>query len=443
MYDALVPLVPGRLGVRRGDLLASVVDDVDALVDDQLRVRQPCGPPALVGVGAAVLTGLVIPRRRTGRCRGCPGRRGRLLIARAGANRAEPAFVRAPRGAVEPGGGDPSRRPTAGPVAGHADRSRRARPRRLSDSHAPRAALRGRWPRGGPSSCSAAASARSRWPRGSPREPPAPPCSPCWCCCRWPWPTRSCRSWTRGRCRSGPGPRADGSTASSAPCTCGRGPRPVPHRRSRPVGSTLEVHDVSAGWGEPDALRGVSPRPPARSSRRGHRPLRLGQVDPRRAADAVHRPARGVGHSSTARTCGGYALDDVRRGSAWSTTTPTCSRSNVAENIRLARPDADDADVAAALRAAHLGPWLDALPERADHDGRRGQRAGLGRRTGPDRHRPRLAGRPAHPRAGRADRPTRHSDRPRRHRRPARGEPRGEASSGSPTEPSDSPRWTA
>src|SRR4029077_5732263 len=41
VYDALVPLVPGRLGRRRGDVLASVVDDVDALLDGQLRVRQP------------------------------------------------------------------------------------------------------------------------------------------------------------------------------------------------------------------------------------------------------------------------------------------------------------------------------------------------------------------------------------------------------------------
>ena len=30
VYDALVPLVPGRLGRRRGDLLSSLVDDVDA-----------------------------------------------------------------------------------------------------------------------------------------------------------------------------------------------------------------------------------------------------------------------------------------------------------------------------------------------------------------------------------------------------------------------------
>ena len=30
VYDALVPLIPGRLGRQRGDVLASIVDDVDS-----------------------------------------------------------------------------------------------------------------------------------------------------------------------------------------------------------------------------------------------------------------------------------------------------------------------------------------------------------------------------------------------------------------------------
>ncbi|HET6166773.1 MAG TPA: thiol reductant ABC exporter subunit CydD [Marmoricola sp.] len=41
VYDVLVPLAPARLGRHRGDLLTAVVDDVDAQLDDQLRVRQP------------------------------------------------------------------------------------------------------------------------------------------------------------------------------------------------------------------------------------------------------------------------------------------------------------------------------------------------------------------------------------------------------------------
>ena len=61
VYDALVPLVPGRLGRRRGDVLASVVDDVDALVDAQLRVRQPAWTAVLVGGAAVLLAGLLSP----------------------------------------------------------------------------------------------------------------------------------------------------------------------------------------------------------------------------------------------------------------------------------------------------------------------------------------------------------------------------------------------
>jgi ATP-binding cassette subfamily C protein CydCD len=61
VFADLVPIVPGRLGPRRGDLLTRVVDDVDALLDERLRVRQPLVGAALVGAGAAVLTGLVSP----------------------------------------------------------------------------------------------------------------------------------------------------------------------------------------------------------------------------------------------------------------------------------------------------------------------------------------------------------------------------------------------
>ncbi|KRE96223.1 hypothetical protein ASG76_04085 [Nocardioides sp. Soil774] len=61
VFADLVPLVPGRLGPRRGDLLTQVVDDVDALLDERLRVRQPVATAGLVGAGAVLLTGLVSP----------------------------------------------------------------------------------------------------------------------------------------------------------------------------------------------------------------------------------------------------------------------------------------------------------------------------------------------------------------------------------------------
>lgn len=64
VYDRLVPLVPGALGVtgtRRGELLTAVVDDVDAEVDQRLRVRQPRRTAALVAAGTTAVAVLLDP----------------------------------------------------------------------------------------------------------------------------------------------------------------------------------------------------------------------------------------------------------------------------------------------------------------------------------------------------------------------------------------------
>lgn len=58
VYDLLIPLTPARLGRHRGDLLTSVVDDVDSLVDERLRVRQPLITwigTTLIAAGVAIL----------------------------------------------------------------------------------------------------------------------------------------------------------------------------------------------------------------------------------------------------------------------------------------------------------------------------------------------------------------------------------------------------
>jgi ATP-binding cassette subfamily C protein CydCD len=62
VYDQLVPLTPGRLGPRRGDLLASVVDDVDSVLDRELRDRLPLRGMVIVGVLAAVVSGVLDSR---------------------------------------------------------------------------------------------------------------------------------------------------------------------------------------------------------------------------------------------------------------------------------------------------------------------------------------------------------------------------------------------
>ncbi len=60
VYDALVPLVPGRIG-RRGDVLASVVDDVDAVLDTELRVRLPVRAYVVVATLAVLVAALIRP----------------------------------------------------------------------------------------------------------------------------------------------------------------------------------------------------------------------------------------------------------------------------------------------------------------------------------------------------------------------------------------------
>jgi ATP-binding cassette subfamily C protein CydCD len=57
------------------------------------------------------------------------------------------------------------------------------------------------------------------------------------------------------------------------------------------------------------------------------------------------------------------AADDVRRVTGLLDDDPYLFSSTLAENVRLARPDATDTEVADALRRARLGPWLDGLPD--------------------------------------------------------------------------------
>lgn len=95
VYDALVPLVPGRIGRRRGDVLTSVVDDVDGLVDERLRVRQPVWTSLVVIVGVALAAGVATPV--AGMVTAALGGAGALAwwVARRGAAAAEPEFVAA------------------------------------------------------------------------------------------------------------------------------------------------------------------------------------------------------------------------------------------------------------------------------------------------------------------------------------------------------------
>ncbi len=58
------------------------------------------------------------------------------------------------------------------------------------------------------------------------------------------------------------------------------------------------------------------------------------------------------------------ALDDVRSRVGLVDDDPHVFASTLAENVRLARPGADDVAVEQAVREAGLGGWLESLPER-------------------------------------------------------------------------------
>lgn len=61
-----------------------------------------------------------------------------------------------------------------------------------------------------------------------------------------------------------------------------------------------------------------------------------------------------------------YAQDDVRRVIALCGQDAHLFATTIRENVRLARPDATDAEIAAALRRAGAGAWLDSLPDGLD-----------------------------------------------------------------------------
>ena len=93
VYDAVVPLTPGALGRRRGDVLAAVVDDVDSVLDRELRVRMPVRGFAITAGIALVVAVFAAPRSVVPVAVVCAAAGLGYLLARTGATRAEQGAV--------------------------------------------------------------------------------------------------------------------------------------------------------------------------------------------------------------------------------------------------------------------------------------------------------------------------------------------------------------
>ncbi len=362
VYDALVPLVPGRLGTRRGDLLSSVVDDVDSLVDRQLRVRQPVWTAVWVGLLAVVLAAALDPRAGATVLMVCLVAALGFPVAHRGVAAAEPAFVAARAG-------------LSARVEQIVSSARDlvlwgADSRALVDLDAASAGL------GAAARRSARATALGRLlpivaggcgvaaiavvvPRGATSDAmlallvllplalvdafaPLPDAG-----------ALAVRTAAAQR-------RLDALTSQSPLVT---GPvAPVAADLTRP---DARARAISVGWGEQDALTGFSLDLPAGA--------RVGLVGASGTGKSTYAAVmmRFLDPRSGSQTLAEVdlrelAFGDLRGATGLVDDDPHVFGSTVVENVRLARPDASNEEVRKALDAAHLGSWVDSLPRGLD-----------------------------------------------------------------------------
>lgn len=363
VYDALVPLVPGRLGRRRGDLLASVVDDVDGVVDDALRVRLPLRSGVLVAVVATAVTAWLLPAAGVVVAAVCVVA-GLLAfgLARLGAGTAERASVglraELSEAAVETAQVAPEL------VMWQAESAAVDRVARLSDRLGRAAARAAAWlgaARAAVLLACGAGVALTAW-AGAPAYAAGEVSAPVLALLVLV-PLALADTLTTV---------ADAGALSAR--TRAAATRLEELERTRPavratVGDPLPerydvaVEDVTAGW-SPDraALRelslAVGPGErvvvvgPSGSGKSTLAALLLRFLDP------VEGAVR-LGGTPTTR----LDPDDVRRLVGLVDDDPHVFASTLVENVRFARPGASDDEVEDALRRARLGRWLDDLPD--------------------------------------------------------------------------------
>ncbi|WP_162242384.1 thiol reductant ABC exporter subunit CydD [Nocardioides sp. Leaf307] len=363
VYDLLVPLTPGALGRRRGDVLASVVDDVDSVLDRELRERLPVRSAVLVVVLASVVASLV--RWPAG-----------LVVAGGGAGAALLAHAVARRGAARAeAGAVATRARLAEHVVEAVDLGEelrlwqargRAADRVAADSEdlgrdtvrAATALATGRAVVLVAAAASTAALALLLAPAVADGALDAPRAA---LLLLLPLALTDVLLPVADAGAVGVRTRAARERLDALAALAPRVLDP-PRPRPAPEHPAVVLHRVGAGWGEEEAVGDLDLRlPPGRrvavvgpsgSGKSTLAALLLRFLDPstgRVLLDTVDLRS--------------LALHDVRRTVGLVDDSPHVFASTLVENVRLARPDADDDRVEAALRAARLGPWLDALPD--------------------------------------------------------------------------------
>ena len=362
VYDALVPLVPGAIGRQRGDVLASVVDDVDSVVDRELRVRMPSRSFVLVCLAAAAFATWALPWAGLA-VAGLSGGSALVafLLARAGAAPAERASV-AHRAElsdavveilqVRPELVIWQRVDRAVDTVVGASRNLGAATRRAGAWAASARAIL--LATAGAAIALVAALADPAVRSGSLSAPMAAllvllPLA----LLDVALPLADAGALSA---------RTDAAAArldeltSTAPAVEDRpdGTVPTSHR--------IDLDHVDAGWSDSTALQDVSLNlePGSRlgvvgrsgSGKSTLAALLLRFLDPTDGSVLIGQ-----------RDLRGQPLDEVRRTIGLVDDDPHLFASTLVENVRLARPEASDDDVEDALRQARLGTWLDSLPD--------------------------------------------------------------------------------
>ena len=360
VYDAIVPLVPGRLGRRRGDVLAAVVDDVDAVLDRELRVRIPVRGFAMTAA-LALITSALIDAEAAGVVAAVTAAAGlAFVLAKTGAARAERRLVTARA--------DLSQRVVEAAQAAdellmwQADEVAVARVDEASRAIGRANRVSARWLGAARALILTAAGLGVVATVALAQDDVSGPVLALLALLPLALaePAASLADAGTLAARTKAAEERLAELAHETPAvTDPAEPQP------RPATSDIELAHVDAAWDEVTVLseldltlktgEKIAVVGPSGSGKSTLAALLLRFIDPSRGTAKLGRTSYPD-----------LALDTIHENVGLVDDAPHVFASTVAENVRLARPGSSDDDVAEALRRAHLGDWLDDLPAGLD-----------------------------------------------------------------------------